>query len=148
VNAARRQHAPAAAALRAESDAAAHAAAMRAIADAPRPLALTAGEAGQPLSGVLSGRFVARNALFYSPSGLALSQAEAEAQLRGPPRAVNARATRFAGAATGAEAEAEQEGAAGGGAGGGSLSGGAGPAGTRGCVRAAALSAAAHRSSF
>ncbi len=121
VNAARREAACPAAALAAEASAAAHTSAMRALGDAPRPAASTDefGTSGQPFAGVLSAPFVAKNALFYAPEGRQLSLREAEARVKGPPRAVQPHATRFGG---GAEAAAAQP-----------RSGAATP-GLRGCV--------------
>jgi hypothetical protein len=72
------------------------------------PLLLCAGEAGeegagssvQVFAGVASGRHVAKNSLFYSPDGRALTLAEAEAGVKGPARGVNIGATRFGGTHT------------------------------------------------
>jgi hypothetical protein len=112
MNAQRAARLPVAAARAAEAAAAAHTAAMRHAADtaaaSTAPLLLCAGEAGeegagssvQVFAGVASGRHVAKNSLFYSPDGRALTLSEAEAGVKGPPRGVNIGATRFGGTHT------------------------------------------------
>ncbi len=126
VNAARREAACPAAALAAEASAAAHTSAMRALGDAPRPAAATDefGTSGQPFAGVLCAPFVAKNALFYAPEGRQLSLREAEARVKGPPRAVQPHATRFGGAAEPPPAQPRS---------------GAATPGLRGCVASLAL---------
>jgi hypothetical protein len=114
VNAARRERTATAAALRTEASTAAHAAAIRA-ADAaplllPAPGDNSLGAAVVPYNGVLSAPFTARNSLYYAPDGRALSLAEAEAAVKGPPRAVDAAATRFASASSAAAGGAAQPG--------------------------------------
>ena len=117
VNAQRAAKLPAATARAAEAEAAAHTAAMRSAVDlaaastAP-PLLLGAGDgddegAGssvQVFAGVASGRHVAKNSLFYAPDGRALTVAEAEAGVKGPPRGVNIAATRFTSSHSAADA--------------------------------------------
>ena len=110
VNAQREAKLPVASARAAEADAAAHNAEMRAAADraaasAPPQLLLGAGDGGeegvgssvQVFAGVASGRHVAKNSLFYTPDGRALTVAEAEAVMKASTRSVNIGATRFGG---------------------------------------------------